>query len=147
MTKLFLALLALQLGVTTGVTQTPAPLPPSPIANAVRICQEPCTIVSVSDKTATIFRYALGTSTGAPVGKYALKDAAAYTVVYTYVPVEPGGLQHTVNVPAFALPLTITGIVDSNGVTFPNVQGTIAATWPLPATTTTTTSPAASVKK
>lgn len=113
---------------------------PSPVANSVRICQEPCNIVSVSDSTATIFRFALGTGTGAPVGKYALRDGAAYTVVYTYVPKEPNGLQHTVIVPAY--PLSTISAIDSNGVvTHVNAQGILALTWPMPAAT-----PAATAK-
>jgi hypothetical protein len=104
--------------------------PPSPTANSVRICQEPCNIVSVSDSTAVIYRFALGTGTGAPVAKYALKDGAPYTVVYTYV---AKGLQHTVAVPAYILPPAILGAMDSNGVFTPVVNGVLALTWPMPA--------------
>lgn len=113
---------------STVVTVTP----PSPTVNSVRICQEPCTIISVSDKTATIYRYAVGTGTGAPVGKYALEDGAAYTVVYSYV-ATPGGLQHTLAVPAYTAPMGILGATDSNGVFTPVVNGTLTLNWPPPA--------------
>jgi hypothetical protein len=115
-------------GTVSGSTVITVP-PPSPTANSVRICQEPCYITSVSDSTALIYRFALGTGTGAPVAKYALKNAAPYTVVYTYVKT-PGGLQHTLSIPAYVMPLVILGVTDSNGVFTPLTDGKISITWP-----------------
>jgi hypothetical protein len=122
-------------GSQSGTVTTGPLLPPSPIANSIHLCGEPCTVIGFVEATTQVFQYGVGTG---PVSRYAIETGSIHTISYTFVSAGRNIIR-TITIPAYVaptpIPLVILGVVDNNGV-FTPISPTGITVLPWPGTTT-----------